>query len=223
MSNILYPNKCIFCGKVIGEEKMICSRCVKTVLVVGENTCERCGRDVENCGCKLGDFAFARNISCFYFENSVKKLIYRFKFDKKLLLGKLIAEYMSSAIADKYKDFTFDFVTFVPSNYIKRVFKGFNSAEILARNISDELNLPVVDTLGSKFHLKSQKSMSKKLRMKKIRGRFFVKESDLKGKHILLIDDIMTTGSTLSECARVLKKAGASEISCATFAITLKK
>lgn len=219
----IYVNRCVFCGKIISEHKLFCEDCKGKAHAIVKEPCQYCGREKEFCNCKIGDFAFDRNISYFYYDDVVSKIIYRFKFHDKLSLGSTISKYMLTAISDKYNNFTFDFVTYVPMFLLKRLYKGYNPAFVLAEYISKSMNLPLKSALGCKFRTKSQKSVPYKDRRKNVKGKFYVKHCDVKDKSILLIDDVMTSGSTLSECARMLKKAGAKQVLCATFAITLKK
>ena len=223
MSTLIYPNKCLFCGKIISENETLCKTCLETIKLVGKNTCKYCGRDLEYCRCKIGDFAFDGNASCFYYIGTTRILVHRFKFRKRPQLGKILSESMIKTIGDKYKGFTFDRVMFVPATKMNRMVRGYDQAEILADNISALLGIPLCSDLKSKFRLLPQKSVGYKNRRKNVKGKFYIENSDLKGKRILLVDDVMTSGSTLSECAKILKKAGAKEVYCITFAITLKK
>ncbi len=220
--SLVYPQRCIFCGNVVKDKIIICNDCIGSVKPIGDNICLSCGVDKEYCSCKVGDFAFLRHISYFYYEGAVKTLVKRFKFRNTPQLVSIMSDYMANRINDKYNDFTFDFITFVPSSLMKFLIRGYNPAQLLAQNISKKLDIPLKNVLGAKFRLLPQK-YSKQNRRKSVKGKFYVKNIDIKDKRILLIDDIMTSGSTMSECARVMKRAGAKEILCSTFAITCKK
>ena len=217
----IYIKKCNFCGRPIKEDKVICNDCLDSIKVIGEDTCERCGADKLNCECKTGDFAFDSNISSFYYQGCVRVAVIRLKFRKRPQMSKIIAGYIANGISDKYKDFTFDFVTFVPASRIKRAFKGYDPVEIIADRVAESVNLPLINCLKSKFVFVPQKELKGKARLRAVKGRFSVCK-DVKDKNILLIDDVMTSGATLSECSRMLKSKGAKTVRCATFAISKK-
>ena len=223
INDILYPNKCMFCGEPLDVNIPFCKNCFERVKSLSDNRCNRCGREVENCFCKVGDFAFSRNISCFYYSGPVRTMVSRFKYHNLFQLSASISKYMIQEIDDKYSDFTADFITFVPMHFAKLVVRGYNPAKLIAQRISNSISVPIEDVLTSKFTFKSQKHLSREQRRKNVKGKFRVKKRDIEGKNVLLIDDVMTTGSTLSECALMLKRAGAKEVRTATFAITLKK
>lgn len=218
----LYPDKCYFCGGLTVSGAPVCKECLSKLATVSQNLCPRCGADIEYCNCKAGDFAFLRNISFFHYDGPVALLIKRMKFHNSPQLTRFMADFMINQIRDKYKDFTFDFVTYVPSSRLKLAKNGYNGAQLLAERVAYELSLPLRTVMRKKFSLKSQKTSNKSERRKNVRGKF-VSLCALNGETVLLIDDIMTTGSTMSECARVMKNSGAKEILCSTFAITLKK
>ena len=218
----LYPDKCNFCGKLTADGIPVCKECLSKLSTVSQNSCIRCGADIEYCNCKVGDFAFLRNISFFHYEGPAATLVKRMKFNDSPQLCGFMADFMVKQIRDKYNDFTFGFVTYVPSSRLKLAGKGYNGAKLLAERVAAQLSLPLKTVLKKKFSLRSQKSSKKTDRRKNVRGKFIPLHT-FNAETVLLIDDIMTTGSTMSECARVMKNAGAGEILCSTFAITLKK
>lgn len=222
MIDLIYPCKCIFCGRST-EKETVCSECSKELKFVSDEACRNCGHDKESCNCKAGDYAFSELISVFYYTGAAKHMLIRYKFHKKPFLAVYISRYLSELISVKYKGLTFDCVAFVPSSKLKMLLRGYNTAQLIAKDISKKLDIPLVDALGCKFRLISQKRLKKRDRRVKSRGKFYVKNGSLSGKSVLLIDDIKTSGATLSECSYVLKKAGARDVKCATFAITLKK
>ena len=218
----IYPDKCMFCGVPVGDGKVACKECFETIPYISGDTCERCGTEKEYCNCKVGDFAFKQNVSVFYFENSIKKMVYRFKFYKLPQIASVMADFMAKQVSVKYKDITFDLVTFVPVSPLKRVFRGYDQSKLLAKAVAERLGLPMEKTLSRKVFSRSQKYRKGKERRNNVRGKFKASQP-LNAKRVLIIDDIMTTGSTLSECARVLKREGVKEVFCSTFAISCKK
>lgn len=221
--SLLYPDKCHYCSKLIVNSKTgICDECASNLPIIKGDICERCGAELCDCNCKKGDFAFNSNISLMRFEGPAKSLVSRMKFGKIPQLTVFMGNEMSSLIKRKYQLCNFDAITYVPMNKLKQISRGFNQAELLALIIGEALNIPVVKTLNKKFSFSSQKARSRKDRFKKIKGAF-IPISTFDYKNVLVIDDIITTGATLSECAYVLKKSGVQSVYCATFALTCKK
>lgn len=210
------------CGDIILDKKEVCTKCLNDLPYVTGETCQRCGAALDRCNCKVGDFAFFQNIAPFYYEKSAKQAVIRMKFHNKPQLCKFMSDVMYNYICVKYKDITFDCITFVPSDRLKMLRKGFNQSELLAKRISTHMKVPLDNLLTKKFSFVSQKNKRKERRRKDVHGLYNSNKS-VKDETILLIDDILTTGSTASECARILKKAGAKRVYCATFAITCKK
>lgn len=110
-------------------------------------------------------------------------------------------------------------IVFVPLHWFRQTQRGYNQSELLARAIGNKLNLPVYNLLRKRKKTKRQVELTGKLRRENLKGVFvlnslisLIAQTSLKGKTILLVDDIFTTGSTLNECARVLKTAGVKEI-----------
>jgi ComF family protein len=124
---------------------------------------------------------------------------------------------IAQSVREVFPDEQFDFVTCVPMH--KKSFKerGYNQAELLAKECAKFLSLPYVDTLEKFKENKTQHSVSGKERAQNVRGVYRIIEKDrVAGKKILIIDDIITTGNTLGECARIISKAKCTKICCAT-------
>ncbi len=223
MLSMLFPNKCVACGKIIDEGISVCEDCGKSLYRIDRQCCKYCGRDILPCGCMGEKNKFRRNISVFRYDGSAGKIVKRYKMGKITQISVYICQELSMLINEEYSDIDFDCMTYVPMSRIKKLFCGFDHAEMIAKGISQKLGLKNTALLKRKFSFKSQKSSKTKYnREKNIRGKFMVVK-EVKDKTILIIDDVMTTGSTLNECAKVLKAAGAADVFCATFALTYKK
>lgn len=218
----LFPNKCIVCSELSEDGKAICRNCYKKLPVTSGRICERCGREELYCNCKIGDFAFVRNISLYRYEDSAKKLLLNFKYHNKPQLAVYMGHKMSKLISVMYKDIKFDYITYVPMTHLKLFSRGYNQAKLLAEQISKDIRVPIAPLLIKKLSLRSQKYTRGKNRRDNVKNKFKSIQI-LNSKTVLLIDDVMTSGSTLSECAYALKKANADKVYCATFAITCKK
>ncbi len=221
--SFLFPNKCVACGEIIEDGVSVCENCRKTLYRIDRQCCKYCGRDIPLCGCLGKNNYFFRNVSVFRYDGSAGKIVKRYKMGKITQISVYICKELSMLISEAYRDVYFDCMTFVPVSRVKKLFRGFDHAELIAKGVSEILGLENTALLKRRFSFKPQKSLhTKEKRQKNIYGKFRAMKN-VKGKTILLIDDVMTTGSTLNECARVLKAAGAADIFCATFAATYKK
>lgn len=221
--SLLFPVKCVYCGEIIPKTKLpICKTCAKSIPLLKGDLCKYCGREYNACFCKLGDYAFTRNVSVLKYDGVAATIIKRFKFGKKPQLAKFMAEEVAYCVKKNYQDINFDFITFVPMNRIKQFKRGFNQSELIANEVGKILDLPVIKTLGRKYSSKDQKFKKRNERIKSVKGQFYAR-SQFDGKTILLIDDVLTSGATLSECSLMLKRSKALQVYTATFAITYKK
>ncbi|MCL2335701.1 MAG: ComF family protein, partial [Endomicrobia bacterium] len=158
--------------------------------------------------------------SAYRYKDRIRKLILKFKYSGRTYL----AADFAAALAKKAKEEGFaekaDIVVPVPSHLLRRIKRGYNQAELLARETSKLLNIPHRSGILLRKKLtKPQFKLSKTEREENIKDSFFVAENAvIKGKNILLIDDIATTGATASACAGALKKAGAKKVFVLTLA-----
>lgn len=217
----IYPRTCELCGEGPLEAHFVCPTCMQSLLrmprplcavcggvvsgsVATEGSCEECRKDV-----RLFDFARSALIH----HGDVRELILTFKYKRGLYLGGTFAELMLPMMedyADRLKGVSWTLVP-VPVSRKKLMGRGFNQAEELARALSKRWGFPVVDALERRGDQISQTALDRKGRMKHVRELYHVKESCrrknlLEGKDVLLIDDLLTTGSTANACAAILKR-----------------
>lgn len=222
MISYIFPNKCVCCGKIIVEKISLCDECRKRLCRIEGNICRYCGREQAYCTCKRAGNAYERNVSVFRYDGAAADAVKRFKMGKIPQISVYISNEMSMLIEREYDGISFDCVTFVPMARIKETRRGFNHAELIAKRIADNLGLPMRPLLKRRFGFYSQKSLNSADRFKNVRGKFRVVKN-VRGMTVLLIDDVITTGATLGECAGQLKNAGAAAVFGATFASTYKK
>jgi ComF family protein len=222
--DLLFPQRCIFCGKIMPPGGKICAGCKTDAYLIGPDICPKCGRDAGKCSCAedAGALCFDSCIAPFYYTGSAKSAILRFKFQGLPQNGPFLAKFIYDRIEEKYSGLNFDFISFVPSHPEKKKARGYNQSEILAINAAKYLCLPLEGEVLVKTANKTpQHELTRAERFKNIAGTFSApKPRTVSGKKILLIDDILTTGSTLGECAKTLKAAGAEEVRAAVFAAT---
>ncbi len=216
-----FPNKCICCGEVIGEDEYFCDYCYGMLEQIDcSKNCKICGLPKKDCNCKYHVFHFNRCIAPFENEGTAKEAIYRCKFAKWKAGYKFFAERMSIAVKTYYNDVDFDGVAYVPMRKLKKLKRGFNQAEELAIGMGNILDIPVFqDVLFCAKGKQTQHNLKYKERFENVKGRYGYNYS-ITGKTVLLVDDIKTTGASLDECAKQLVLAGASKVYCVTGVMT---
>ncbi len=205
--DILYPPRCIFCRKVLRHGE--------------KNLCTRCGQELPrtvNGGIMRGEH-FTVCVSPLYYTGRVRESILRYKFKEATNYakpyGKLVADCVRENLAGRY-----DLITWVPLSRERYKERGYDQAMLLALATALELDDVAVSTLERYKNGQKQSLMgTAEKRRANISGVYRVTDPELiRGKRILLIDDIVTSGATLSECARTLIQGGAAEVVCAAIA-----
>ena len=206
LMELLFPQKCVFCRHVLRRgENGLCDSCTDSL--PGPESRVTQGGVYSVCAAALR------------YNDSVRRAIHRFKFGGKTnyatALGRLMAKTIQKELADRY-----DVITWVPISAERKKSRGFDQSMLLAYAIALELEDVAVETLKKTVHTKAQSNLNGAAkRRKNVEGAYRVTDPSLvEGKRVLLIDDILTTGSTLSECSSALLKAGAIEIVCAVLA-----
>lgn len=227
MLRLLYPPKCVFCDAVVDNDRFaVCESCSGEI---PHNTraCSVCGTPLDTVfgdllclRCRKRKRAFSRAYVPLIYKDKVRKGILSFKFRARRASAKTFAGYMLLKIRELEGQRP-DIITFVPMHFIRRGMRGYNQAELLARALGEMMNVPVKPTLRKTKHTVPQSKQHGRERRGALRGMYALrKDADVKGKKILLVDDVITTGTTLGVCARILKTAGAGEVEVAAVAAT---
>jgi len=210
LAAILFPPKCILCGKVLDADELDLCR-----------TCRVEASEYPQGKLKLQFIdSFA---AVWYYDNNVRKSLIRYKFYRArhyaLGYGRLLAMKTLEANPGGV-----DLITWVPISFFRKIKRGYDQDEILANAVASELGMEPVGLLKKIRHTKPQSRIrgAEKRRANVIGAYRCLEPETVKGKRILLIDDILTTGATAVECARVLLTAGAEEVHCATVAVARK-
>lgn len=222
ISDIFFPVRCPFCGKTIQFGKDSCSCQSDEVICISDNFCRHCAAEKDNCSCEEKDATFLENVAGVYlYSGKIKSQIALFKFAKKKKYAHEFSLRMSERVAKVYCDADFDAVTFVPSSEKSIKERGFNQSELLAKGVSERLFVPLEDFLTKARETELQHNLSAKERLINLEGAFALKNDvTVKGKTVLLCDDVKTTGTTLRKCADVLYENGAKDVYCIVLAIT---
>lgn len=214
LAGILLPPKCIFCAELLepGAALQICNDCYSKV-PFAEEAVVRTGTDGSDVGC---DGAIC---VCNY-SGIVRESLIRFKFYGKPGYYRTFARLLSERIRKLADVDGFDMLVSVPLHKRKQYARGYNQAFLISRALSRELRLPErSDLLKRLKDTDSQSLLDRDDRRRNVMDAFEVTApEELEGKTVLLVDDILTTGFTMDECARMLKKAGAKTVIAAAVA-----
>lgn len=211
---------CNACGKEIFSG-YFCNDCLEKIVEINDKRCNHCGRlslsSVEFCdSCIEKNLSFDVCRSVFVYKEPISYLIQNFKYNNL----KYLSDYFSQKMASLYKseNFSCDFITFVPMSDNRLKKREYNQSEILAKKVAKILELEVKSVIEKVKETPNQANLSFKERINNIKGSFKIKKKDVFGKEILLIDDVLTTGSTIETISFELKKKGAKKVSVLTIA-----
>jgi len=209
--DLLFPPRCAFCRCVLNTgERGMCADCELSVARVEDAFAYGRGEVFSCC------------VSPLYYTDTVRDSVLRFKFKERTgyakIYGRIVAECVRQNLRGRY-----DLITWVPLSKARLKSRGYDQAMLLAMSTALALDNVAVETLQKHTDVPAQSGVGDaKKRRANISGVYRVPDQELvDGKRVLLIDDILTTGSTLDECARMLLDAGAREVLCATLARTL--
>lgn len=208
--DLLYPPKCIFCGKLLKDaETDVCRKCRFALPDVD-------GR------IKRGSF-FESCISVYYYEEFVAESVRRFKFHGMEQYAPAYGRLLAMRLLRERAHFTL--LTWVPVGKKRLKTRGYDQTKLLAQAVAKELNVPCVRTLRKVVDTPAQSGIhGAPERAANVLNAFAVVDAKaLDAQRVLLIDDVITTGATLTECSRVLRTAGAAAVICATLAATRKE
>lgn len=214
--NLLLPPRCVLCGQPSGSI-CICGPC-KNDLPWSGPQCRQCGLPLpatqdQTCGkCLQHPPPFDRTVSPLRYCFPADQLVRALKFHRQLAEGRVLSHLMCEYIMAEGLTLP-DVLIPVPLHRIRMLKRGFNQACELSGYASRVLGIPQITTgLRRKRNTKAQSGLSRKQRRSNVRGAFYWHARNQPGRHVALIDDVMTTGTTVSECARILKKAGAERV-----------
>lgn len=162
-------------------------------------------------------------VSGYYYNETLKTLIHRYKFNGEYGFADLFSSMLFDRIKDIKELYDFDFITSVPISRQRFLNRGYNQAELIAKQISELLDIPYVPCIYKHKHTIAQSLLKKSKRINNIRGAFIADKQRVNNKRILLLDDIVTTGSTMNECANELLKNNAQFVAGVSLAITKRK
>lgn len=206
--DLLFPPKCVFCGALLEDsEKGMCARCQRELPWLLEGEAEQKGEFFSLCAAPLR------------YQEKVRESIHRYKFQGRRGYHKLYGHLVAQCVHD-HLDGRYDLISWVPLSRRRKKERGYDQAFLLASAAAAELGAPLAETLRKARNTTAQSGLSEaSQRRANVLGAYVPADPrQVEGRRVLLIDDVVTTGSTLSECARTLRTAGAADVVCAALA-----
>lgn len=226
----LFPSNltCFICGEEVQDSNFeLCNKCEKRLPLVKKH-CMKCGSpiysDATHClTCKSNKrfFDFAR--SAFIYKDGIAHAIQELKYENKKYLARPLAKFLEiQYLSVKNEIKPVDYIVPIPLSKERFKKRGYNQAELLSRELSKLVNIPTnTEIVGRVKDTVSQTKLTFKERQENLNGAFkILNRTKVKDKSLILIDDVLTTGSTVSHCAEVLKRAGAKAVYVLTVATT---
>lgn len=217
--DLIFPNRCPCCGNFIKYDELICSQCIDELPIMDKYICEKCGKP--ECIC-YKNLWYDRCYVAGFYEGKMRKGIINLKYKN----GINLAEYLCPMLVNKLNEARLlskiDIITCVPMTKDSIAVRQYNQANEIASIISQLTHIHSSNkVLKKNYNNVSQHTLSSKDRQKAVFGLYSLdRKVNVKGKTILLCDDVITTGSTLNECAKVLKENGAECVICITLSTT---
>jgi competence protein ComFC len=229
--DIIYPKICLACKSKLREqsciETIVCAECWEKIKKNLPPFCQCCGRHLEKFTSKICPTClrkqqhFDRAFSPCVYEGVIKELVHAFKYRNKDYLGLTLSRLMTEFIKEYNVPVDLlDNIIPIPLHKTRLREREFNQAEVLSNYISKEFRKTVLSNILMRHrYTKTQTGLKDNLRLLNVKGSFSIKQSEnIRGKNILLVDDVLTTGSTASEAAYALKNAGANIVFVLTLA-----
>jgi ComF family protein len=214
----LFQQHCVLCTALTKNEHCICQACIDDLPLASDTCCPQCGLSSQGevCGrCLKQPPHFDSTKALFTYTFPADALLQHYKYSHALYLSETLATLFSENLLNT----TCDVIIPMPLHPTRLKERGFNQSLEVAKVVSTQMNIPVDSK--SCIRIKNtapQASLPLKERLKNMRGAFEIKQNliqnHLKGKHIAIIDDVMTTGTSLNELAKTLKQAGAKQVDC---------
>ncbi len=230
--DVILPPRCGGCGEPVDETPGLCGECWSRLTFITHPFCEQCGFPFELeiqgellCGpCLKSPPPYTKLRSVFCYEEKSKDLILRFKHGDATHLTPLLVTWMARTSEDLLQET--DLILPVPLHWVRLMKRGYNQAALLARGLSKKTGIPYVpDILKRVRSTVSQGHLSSVERRKNVSRAFCVRETarrKLLEKRVLLVDDVFTSGATVTECVKALKKSGVNDVFVLTLARVVK-
>ena len=222
IADALFPPRCCGCDEITDTKLPVCTKCAEKLIHPEQKRvqCPSCMLSKENCICAKNQY-FDKISACFYYEGMQKKSVFKLKFRARRDLAKSFSKTMYLSLNERNMLENIDIITFVPMHPVNKFLRGYNQSELIAKYLSQYSGIPCKALLKKETRTSSQHNLGHVRRSGNLIGVFEPiedTEPQIKGKRILAVDDVMTTGSTLNEIAKTLLIFGAESVfvSCCT-------
>ncbi|MDA1229225.1 MAG: phosphoribosyltransferase family protein [Planctomycetota bacterium] len=235
LADLLFPSRCALCGANdhadLDRGNAYCSTCIDQLAPEPINRCQRCAAEIgpfANSGggcvhCRNRTLRF-RNVICLgMYERSLRKAVLAAKWSYSAVRIRSLGALLASTRSAELSEVSYDRIVPIPQYWRQRIVRNFNPAWIIANELASRLKIGCdVHLLKRTLQTRPQKRISVKQRFENQSGTLAVTHPDsVRGEHVLIVDDVLTTGATCSEAAKVLKAAGAKSCSVAVLARVL--
>jgi ComF family protein len=224
----IYPPHCAQCQAETPSGVHLCITCASQAPKIEAPFCQQCSQPFEGeitgefvCHqCKERRLHFDCAVARFRSRGVVREFMHRFKYERQFYLRHPLANWLMEAVEDeRINGQPFDAFVPVPLHPVRHREREFNQAEVLARLLARRTGKPVLPALKRTRYTTTQTKLDREERMENLRNAFRVRHaSAVNNRHLVLVDDVFTTGSTVDECARVLRQAGAASVRVVTVA-----
>lgn len=230
---LVFPPMCAGCSRVLDSEEspLFCPDCFSALDLISEPYCPLCGipfvaeiTTSHLCGdCLGGVYTFDRARAKGSYQGLIREVIHRFKYGGQTFLMRPLARMLIGPAKELSRLHRIDTIVPVPLHYKRLRQRGFNQASLLARGLGSLLQIPVdYSSLKRTRWTEPQTGLSRNQRAANVKGAFALKsKAKIRGKGVLLLDDVLTTGETVNQCVRVLKDGGVREVVVLTVARTV--
>lgn len=218
--DMFFPPRCASCKRAVKSGDVLCEKCKSFLTPIEPPVCNFCGKNVLECECETSYITLSNFAAVYEYKGAVRKAIHQYKFDGVHDLTSFFGEKMAQVVVREWDANTFDFVCCVPVTKDERKERQYVPSEQLACEISELLGLEYrPDALMKNVETQRQHTLGAAQRLTNLKDAFSARDF-VRGKTVLLCDDIKTTGATLRECCKALENAGAERVYCICIAIS---
>ena len=225
--DLVFPRRCPFCGEVRAYgDKWECDKCSNELPWIEKPVCLKCGKTISSpelqyCGdCERIPKSFERCYPVFSYEGTVRDSIYEFKYKNQREYAAFYCECILKRYGSELRGLLIDGIVPVPVHSHKKRVRGYNQAELIARELGKRLGISVYGNyIVRSTDTNPQKELDDRERMKNLKNAFKIGENSVKLNTVLLVDDIYTSGATMEACTSTLLHGGVNSVYCVSVAI----
>jgi len=227
LRSLFFPSHCAHCARAVEEGRDWCEDCAAGIERVKPPRCETCSQPYDGVtadflcpNCRGDRFSFLCAVTVARSHRTVRDVLHRLKYNREMWLARVLAEIHREGFADpRLQGIEFDALVPVPLHPRRLRERGFNQATILAEHLARTSKIPVREFLRRTRYTGTQTRLGRKGRRQNLRDAFSLRQdADVTDLNLLLVDDVLTTGSTLDACAAILLENGACSVRALTVA-----